>query len=107
MKGRPIVLCTMLCTSASALQASEKSELEIENDSAQPEEVSAENDNAFTLPEILVSTRKMEAPAAIIVRQVSREDIDAWNAHTIEEYPALPAQACANSAPPAAWLLRR
>ena len=108
MTGKSIVLCTALFTAVPALQASEKSELDIENDSALPEEVSAENDNAFTLPEILVSTRKMEAPAAIIVRRVSREDIDAWNSHTAGDaltyVPGVNVQIGGSSADARAWI---
>ena len=108
MTGKSVVLCTMFCISVPALQASGKSEVDVKDDSAQTEEVSEESDSIFPLPEIVVSTRKMEAPTSIILRQVSREDIDAWNSHTAGDaltyVPGVNVQIGGSSADARAWI---
>jgi iron complex outermembrane receptor protein len=45
----------------------------------------ADPGDAFPLPEIVVTAARAEAPPSLILRQLTNEDIEAWNAQTLAD----------------------
>lgn len=68
----------------------------------------ADGSGAFPLPEIVVSGKRIDAPPTIILREVSEEDIAAWNAHTTGDaltyVPGVNVQIGGSSGDSRAWI---
>jgi len=66
------------------------------------------DDNVFPLPEFVATGKEINAPRTIIVKEVTREDIDAWNAQDVGEaltwVPGINVQVGGNSADARAWI---
>jgi iron complex outermembrane receptor protein len=64
--------------------------------------------DVFPLPEIAVQARRIEAPASLVIRTVSSEDIEARNAHTVGEaltyVPGVNVQIGGTSGDARAWI---
>jgi len=107
-KKMSFLLCTLSSGLLSSVQATENSRSNEEPGNEQTEESSGDGNNAFPLPEIIVSAKRMAVPPTIIVRQVSREDISAWNAHTAGDaltyVPGVNVQIGGSSGDARAWI---
>ena len=66
------------------------------------------DDTVFPLPEIVVLARRIEAPATIIRRQVTFEDISVWNSHNVGDaltlVPGVNVQTGGSSGDARAWV---
>jgi iron complex outermembrane receptor protein len=71
-------------------------------------QASAADNSTFPLPEIVVSGKRIDAPPTIIMREVSEEDISAWNAHTTGDaltyVPGVNVQVGGSSGDSRAWI---
>jgi outer membrane cobalamin receptor len=65
-------------------------------------------EDVFPLPEFVATGKEIKAPPTIIVKEVTREDIDAWNAQDVGEaltwVPGINVQVGGNSSDARAWI---
>jgi len=68
----------------------------------------AGGDDVFPLPEFVATGKRINAPSSIIIKEVTREDLDAWNAQDVGEaltwVPGINVQIGGNSADARAWI---
>lgn len=71
-------------------------------------EADADQEAVFPLPEVAVTAKKIDAPPSLIVREVTVEDIQAWNAQTVGDaltyVPGVNVQIGGSSGDARAWV---
>jgi len=107
-KTRLLFACILLFSTEATIIWANELDTDQENDNKPAEKVYNDERSAFPLPEIVVTAARIMAPPTIIVRQVSRDDIAAWNAHTAGDaltyVPGVNVQIGGSSGDARAWI---
>lgn len=78
------------------------------DETEQPDSDQQQEKAVFPLPEVIVTARKIDAPATVISRQATKMDIEAWNSHVAGDaltyVPGVNVQIGGSSGDARAWI---